>query len=68
MSHSLTPELRKLLTDLRAQGWRIKLTEMGHFKCFAPDKKSIVLVSGSGDFRAIRNAASMLRRAGAVVN
>lgn len=56
-------ETKAIVAALIAQGWRVELGK--HYKAFAPDGKSIVVLSTTpGDRRAIKNAISQLRRAG----
>lgn len=64
------PEEKKdfllLLHAIVRQGWKVEPTRRGHWKCLAPNG-AVVFTGGSGDWRAIRNTKSLLRRHGAKV-
>jgi predicted DNA-binding transcriptional regulator AlpA len=54
-------ETKAVVAALIAQGWRVERGK--HYKAFAPDGKSLVVLSATpGDRRAIRNAIGQLRR------
>lgn len=65
------PEEKKdilaLLRLIAQQGWKTRATRRGHFKCYAPTG-AVVIVGGSGDWRAIRNTKALLRRHGARID
>lgn len=49
-------------------GWRVRATKGGHWQFFSPDKKTIILVSGSpGDYRAQAKSKADFKRAGLAV-
>lgn len=58
-------DFQELLKDLESQNWNVKRTERGHFQFRSPNGQGLVTAGGSyGDFRAIKNLVSQLRRAG----
>lgn len=58
-------DFQLLLDDVKAQGWGVERTNRGHFQFKSPDGKGIVTAGGSyGDFRAIKNLVTQLRRVG----
>lgn len=62
-------DLAKILGQLEAQGWAVRLSASSHWICRAPDGVSTV-VNGStpNDYRGFRNFKSALRRCGAVID
>jgi hypothetical protein len=58
-------ETKALLAALVDQGWRVERGK--HYKAFAPDGRTIVVISATpSDRRAITIAIGQLRRAGFV--
>lgn len=58
--------LHELLRRLEAQGWSVERTARGGYRLRAPDG-ALLFTARSGDWRAIRNTKSLLRRHGAKV-
>jgi hypothetical protein len=57
-------DLKKIMAEYKAKGWRIELTKNGHSKWLAPDGKTIVIASGTpSHHRAIHNHVALLKRA-----
>jgi len=58
-------DLKRVLRALVEQGWRIEQSRGGHWKCYPPRGRYLVVVSGTpSDRRAVRNAVATLRRHG----
>lgn len=59
-------ELKKLMREARAAGWRIEQTSRGHSIWFPPDRSQgpVVTGSGSGDPRSMQNIIAQLRQRG----
>lgn len=58
-------EFQDLLTELKIQNWSSTRTTKGHWQFKSPDGKGLVTAGGSyGDWRAIRNLITQLRKAG----
>lgn len=56
--------LRKLIKDLEAQGWRVEPSRSG-WKCFSPDGVTVVTIHRTpSDHRAGKNILSELRKGG----
>lgn len=60
-------EVRELVEEAEAQGWRIRVQSNGHVTMFAPDGVGIVRVAGTpSDFRWRANTIAKMRRHGFV--
>lgn len=58
-------DLLGLIREAHRQGWRVKLSGGSHYKLYAPDRKSVVVIAGSAsDERAYANTLARMRRAG----
>lgn len=58
-------EVRKLITSLESQGWRIERLKSGHFRAYAPDGVGIVHLPGTpSDHRSLKNTVAQLRHHG----
>jgi hypothetical protein len=57
-------DFRDLLDHCRAVGWAVEQRSSGHFKITPNNGSPVLFVSGSGDFRAIKNERARMRRAG----
>lgn len=56
-------DVRNLLKDLEAQGWRVEGTSKGHYVAYAPDGRGRVVIPGTpSDRRSLRNTLAALRR------
>jgi len=61
----MTNEVKELLDAAEKQGWRVERTKKGHWRCYAPDGDTIVIVPGTpSDRRSLRNAVAEMRRGG----
>lgn len=69
MAYGAAKEIRQLVLQLQRQGWRVEMTNNGHYKAYTPDGKSIVVFGStpSGGNRSLANMKSTLRRHGAKV-
>lgn len=54
----------ELLNQLREQGWTVQQRRK-HYQLLGPDGQILHMPVSSSDWRALRNARSQLRRAGA---
>ena len=61
---SFPKDLKKIFEKAKEQGWRIEQTKGGHYKLFAPDKKTIVLVSGTPKSGDTYKVETELKKAG----
>jgi hypothetical protein len=65
---TMIKDLKKLMDEYKAKGWRIEPAKNGHSKWYSPDHETIVVASGTpSDQRAIKNHLSLLRRAEAKI-
>jgi hypothetical protein len=56
-------DLKKLMAEYRAKGWKIQSTNKSHTKWLAPDQKSIVVASSTpSDWRAIHKHTALLKK------
>lgn len=61
----MADDVRQVLEEAERQGWRVERTKKGHWACFAPDGKNIVIVAGTPSHRSsLQNAISQMRRYG----
>lgn len=65
-NYSTDREVRKILAQAEAAGWRISGGGSSHFKCYSPDGVTIITVSCTSDTsgRRIHNIKAQFRRAG----
>jgi uncharacterized protein YijF (DUF1287 family) len=65
---AISRDLNAIFKVIIRQGWRVEQTGKNHFKCYSPDRKTIITTGGTlSDHRAIANIKSYLRRAGALL-
>jgi predicted RNA binding protein YcfA (HicA-like mRNA interferase family) len=59
-------EIKALIKDLEAQGWRVVLARSGHYKAYPPDKGQdmVTMPSTPSDHRSMRNTMRDLRHSG----
>ncbi len=56
-------EVRILLADYEAAGWRVVHTRANHYRVFAPDGVTLATVPQTpSDTRSVKNARSVLKR------
>jgi predicted RNA binding protein YcfA (HicA-like mRNA interferase family) len=58
-------DTRQLLTELRKQGWAVKLAGSGHWRVTSPSGETITVPATPQSWRSLRNTRAELRRAGA---
>jgi hypothetical protein len=64
MLKKLLAELKKLVREARAAGWRLEVNGGGHFRLHGPPgTRPITMAATPSDRRAIDNARAVLRRA-----
>jgi hypothetical protein len=51
-------DFRALLRDLARQGWQVRETRRGHFQVLPPNSSTVLIVGGSGDWRALRTRSA----------
>jgi predicted RNA binding protein YcfA (HicA-like mRNA interferase family) len=56
-------DLRQLLRQAQAHGWRVQPTRGGHWKLTHPSGDAVVTSSSPSDRRALANLKAQLRRA-----
>lgn len=60
---NLAKDLKKLMAEYRAKGWRIEPTNKSQSKWFSPNGKDIIVASGTpSDQRALHNHVALLKR------
>lgn len=60
---SIQKEVKELIKEAKRQGWRVK--EGKHYKLYAPDGETIVVVGKTpSDRRSLENSISDMRKAG----
>lgn len=61
--------LRSLENQPDGKNWRVEKTSSSHWRCYAPDGKTIVTCAGTpgSGYRAVANFKAALRRAGAKI-
>lgn len=61
-------EFNEIVEELQRQNWRVVESRSGpmHFKAYAPDGKTVVHFAGSGEWCAIKNSISLLKKKGFV--
>ena len=60
-------ETGDLLTCIKAAGGEVRRSRSGHWKIYLGNRLVTTIASSSSDVRSIRNARSILRRAGLTV-
>ena len=62
---NVNKEMRPIIQELRAQGWKLEDTNNGHARARPPDPRhDIVVFSRCEEPRAIRNVISQLKKSG----
>lgn len=62
---SFDSDINQVRRKAEQQGWRYDVTERGHHRFYSPNKKDIVVTSGTpGDVRGYQNFLANMRRAG----
>jgi hypothetical protein len=56
--------INKMIRIADKANWRIKQNRGNHIKCYSPDGKSIVIISGSGSQRSIKDVRADFKRGG----
>jgi hypothetical protein len=56
-------DLKKILDDACERGWRVELTNSGHWRLTGPNRALLFTASTPGDWRGIRNIRQAIRRA-----
>jgi predicted RNA binding protein YcfA (HicA-like mRNA interferase family) len=58
-------DIRRLITELKAQGFRVGQTRGGHYIAYCPDGVTRVTIPGApSDHRSMKNVLADLRRCG----
>ncbi len=69
MSRSQDRVVKRLIKDLTRLGWTVTLTKGGHYKAVSPNKDIpvVIIPKTPGEYRAMKNLKSLLRRYGVYV-
>ena len=69
MSRTQDREVKRLVRDLGRLGWVVTLTKGGHYKAVSPNKRIpiVIIPKTPGEYRALKNLKSLLRRYGVFV-
>lgn len=61
----MADDVKRLLDEVRRQGWRVEQSRRGAWLCYAPDGITIVTIHATpSDKRWMKNAISELRKGG----
>lgn len=62
----MNKQVKKLVKDLEAQGWRTEFTGSGHIKAMPPDREHspVIIPCSPSDHRSLKNCLSNIRHRG----
>jgi len=61
----MADDVREVVHEAERQGWRVEQTKKHYWKCYAPDGKTIVVLSSTpSDSRSTKNGIALMRKAG----